>query len=965
MVAGDTEMKKFSWQMEFWKVETRRPQGDEAVSSISHVTWAEGIDARGRSGSGARLEFYAAPTVESLPLQMPNLNLKFKGNKSFVAFSNIGDSDALTMTWKVCTKVASYLEQGQRLENLSWRLWHIQSLIVDTDNAKSKRNFKKLSKCMSDKLDKEKGRSIEELEVPDYRHSHSAEIIRLRAAEKERSREASQSAKPGTIKRMQFTFSVDHPSPATSQLVKKPDLRPSAEFTKRTRSAAARTATPTAAEPNGNSDKDSSTHTLRFPSLFSSDFGPSALLYPALTVTNSMNYGEGLNSSASNDGFGIVRPTIEVPLDEILKSVDDCFSFASVSTFVTTPTSRVPPPASRPAPPQEDVVMQSATFAPPPAPVSIPAPEPRKTRRRASAAARLVSENNADDITTRHRNSVSVDLDKDSNGPLSPVSLLSQAVKEMLPETVAPSKVNSLAGSQNNASSGRPTLTVRTQNTNSSASSRSSVPGATATNNSRASNNNNSAPGGVKAECSNCGATHTPLWRRGLNDELNCNACGLYCKLHKRPRPKSMRNSHGEGRTQSTPRQETVDVMGKLQHGTHMGSGSSALPAQCYNCHTTATPLWRKDDEGKTVCNACGLYYKLHGSARPISMKSDVIRKRSRHDARRGNNASETPSVSPCISRRPSPAREPSPTLAPDSTTQVSYDYHEDMDYRSAQSELLGALGGDSHQTNLFSSSYQFHFPGPYHPDYLLQHYSLPSEPLPFSTNMETSTSSDNSEMDLNMSPRSPKRRRMSTDSASEPPSSAASYSSFDNYSAASSVTSNSARSSVDYPFSFSTPGCGAGNGKGNSNGNSNGSNGSNGNGNSNSNKGSPNSTSPNGTGSSGNSNNNSSSSSNGQALRGTGSGNTFWHPPMLPHGGDRSPVMFHPPMLPPTDDSPMDYLHPPMVLPDDAEALFSTYLHPPMVLPDEGGVSCSGTGGAGGAAGTGGSGGASPMRVF
>ena len=61
---------------------------------------------------------------------------------------------------QVCTKVASFLEQGQRLENLSWRLWHLQNLMVDVDSAKSKREFKRLSKCMSDKLDKEKGRSV-------------------------------------------------------------------------------------------------------------------------------------------------------------------------------------------------------------------------------------------------------------------------------------------------------------------------------------------------------------------------------------------------------------------------------------------------------------------------------------------------------------------------------------------------------------------------------------------------------------------------------------------------------------------------------------------------------------------------------------------------------------------------------------------------------------------------------------
>jgi hypothetical protein len=38
--------------------------------------------------------------------------------------------------------------------------------------------------------------------------------------------------------------------------------------------------------------------------------------------------------------------------------------------------------------------------------------------------------------------------------------------------------------------------------------------------------------------CSNCGATSTPSWRRCPEGKiLLCNACGLYQKLHKRPRP--------------------------------------------------------------------------------------------------------------------------------------------------------------------------------------------------------------------------------------------------------------------------------------------------------------------------------------------------------------------------------------------------------------------------------------------
>ncbi|CAO3680533.1 unnamed protein product [Rhizopus microsporus] len=51
---------------------------------------------------------------------------------------------------------------------------------------------------------------------------------------------------------------------------------------------------------------------------------------------------------------------------------------------------------------------------------------------------------------------------------------------------------------------------------------------------------------------------------------------------------------------------------------------------RCYNCDVTTTPLWRRDDDGNTICNACGLYYKLHNVHRPLSLKRNVIHRRKR-----------------------------------------------------------------------------------------------------------------------------------------------------------------------------------------------------------------------------------------------------------------------------------------------------------------------------------------------
>ncbi|KAI5476616.1 GATA-binding factor 6-B [Pseudohyphozyma bogoriensis] len=102
--------------------------------------------------------------------------------------------------------------------------------------------------------------------------------------------------------------------------------------------------------------------------------------------------------------------------------------------------------------------------------------------------------------------------------------------------------------------------------------------------------------------CSHCASIATPLWRRGPDDELLCNACGLYLKLHGKPRPKQF------GKAQSAPRGAVAEAV------------ASGKPPMCHNCEATSTPMWRKDLNGNLACNACSLYFKLHQVLRPVSL---------------------------------------------------------------------------------------------------------------------------------------------------------------------------------------------------------------------------------------------------------------------------------------------------------------------------------------------------------
>ena len=106
-------------------------------------------------------------------------------------------------------------------------------------------------------------------------------------------------------------------------------------------------------------------------------------------------------------------------------------------------------------------------------------------------------------------------------------------------------------------------------------------------------------------ECYNCHTTCTPLWRRFGADQFLCNACGLYQRVNGAHRP-------------------------LVRNVRRLSSTSRRVGLTCANCGTKTTSMWRRNAVGDSVCNACGLYFRLNGVNRPAAMRKESIRTRRR-----------------------------------------------------------------------------------------------------------------------------------------------------------------------------------------------------------------------------------------------------------------------------------------------------------------------------------------------
>ncbi|ORY06348.1 hypothetical protein K493DRAFT_274461 [Basidiobolus meristosporus CBS 931.73] len=526
---------------------------------------------------------------------MAPIILSIKGNKSFTSFSNLNTEEDLSKTWRVCTKVKDSLENGNRLENLSWRLWHLhKSMVHGQKNSKSQ--FKKYATAKTKKLESDTG-----IESPTA-SPRNPPMQSMPAEDKE------------PVKKLPLLKeATTEPKESTSL----PNTRAPSPTTKPKESS-----TNSASAAAGTASVNPPEQSVVQPGFVSQPTQPaavpstSAMAIGAQSVSNnftshySHNVAEQFPQQANGtqsaqvigleDIFGTYAasaflgafdepPSLEIPLEDI-SGPQDWEPYGGNSTFSTPAISPISTPANDSMPYYlynnqwyEQSMNQQGTGLPYNGANNLNMTNMPTTSFPQSSLSSMVPMN--------RQGFNSVQTTSESPAPTMNASnpYIGNFGSNPVTSAAAPpsSNYNGMqipSGSSDSYGS-------------------STTPSANISENEKVDG---------KVQCKNCNATSTPLWRRSANDELLCNACGLYLKLHNVARPKTMK-----------PHIVRKDAR----------SDDSQSQPICSNCSTTTTPLWRRDDKGNTLCNACGLYLKLHHEMRPLSMKTDIIKKRQRYDS--------------------------------------------------------------------------------------------------------------------------------------------------------------------------------------------------------------------------------------------------------------------------------------------------------------------------------------------
>lgn len=99
----------------------------------------------------------------------------------------------------------------------------------------------------------------------------------------------------------------------------------------------------------------------------------------------------------------------------------------------------------------------------------------------------------------------------------------------------------------------------------------------------------------------------------GTGGAEGCDGCPAYNnRVYKCARASATNQA---SRLSPQARSQTGENMGGSQDGdasatnqSTPGQEGSTLQVACQNCNTTVTPLWRRDENGLPICNACGMW---------------------------------------------------------------------------------------------------------------------------------------------------------------------------------------------------------------------------------------------------------------------------------------------------------------------------------------------------------------------